>query len=148
MKQMKRSLCLLLALSLLLLCACSVPGTSATVMEMELSANYDSSDPFINEKLFYVSEDIETLELQVTLEMDAESGLLEIADNNSGAVVWSKSWTGAVQETFDLSLEDLKTDQEYVLRFTGTKVQHAKITLLCENSLVQERERPQRPERG
>lgn len=40
---------------------------------MELDKNYDDTDPFVNEKLFCVSEDLDALAAEGTFEMDGES---------------------------------------------------------------------------
>ena len=48
--------------------------TRVTTIEMELDENYDDVDPFINEKLFCVSEDLDNLAAKRTFEMDGKIG--------------------------------------------------------------------------
>lgn len=151
---MKKTAVLFLALiSMAGLTACvsdhaDAPDTSSenhTVIEMELDKNYDDTDPFIHEKRFCVSEDLDTLTAGGTLEMDGESGILEIKDHKTNEVLWSKTWEGAVQsETFSISLENLKKEHEYVVSFTGTKISHAAMGISFENGFVQERAKPLR----
>lgn len=94
-----------------------------------------------NEKLFYVDENIDTLNLDVSFQMEGESGVLEIADNETKQVIWSDTWNGNVESTtFTITLDDLDKEKEYIVRFTGTK-----IVITSENNLVKERERPQKP---
>lgn len=139
--------CLLLCLSIVLLCACD--DAAGTVIKMELTQDYDSQDPFINEKLIYVSDDMDALDLDVSFQMRGESGVLEIADNETGEVLWSDSWDGNTPETkFTVSLSDLDKEKEYVVRFTGTKIEHAKVVITSQSSLVKERERPAKPDKG
>lgn len=115
----------------------------STIIEMELDQNYDESDPFINEKLFCVLDDLDNLTAEGTFEMDGEKGILEVKNNKTNEVLWSKTWEQNVNsEKFSVSLADLKKDDEYVVCFTGTKINQAKIKITFNNSLVEERERP------
>ena len=114
-------------------------------IEMNLDENYYDTNPFINERLFCVSEDLDTLTAEVTFEMDGESGILEVKNNKTNEVLWSNSWEENVKpETFTISLKDLKKDDEYVVCFTGTKINQATIEITFESELVQEREKPLR----
>src|SRR5699024_12115148 len=92
-------------------------------IEMKLDENYDDTVPFINERLFCVSEDLDTLTAEVTFEMDGESGILEVKNNKTNEVLWSNSWEENVKpETFTISLKDLKKYDEYVVCFNETKI--------------------------
>ncbi len=115
----------------------------STIIEMELDQNYDEADPFISEKLFCVLDDLDNLTAEGTFEMDGEKGILEVKNNKTNEVLWSKTWEQNVKsENFSVSLADLKKDDEYVVCFTGTKINQAKIKIIFDNSLVEERERP------
>lgn len=145
MKNKGITLCLFLIVAIAFLCACNSTATAKTTIEMELTENYSSTDPFINAKLFCVSENVDALDLDTSFRMEGESGALEIADNETGEVLWSDSWEGTVAETtFTIPLTDLKKEKEYVIRFTGTKIIYAKIVAATENPYVQEQERPQK----
>ncbi|MDO4271062.1 MAG: DUF4624 family lipoprotein [Eubacteriales bacterium] len=126
----------------------NAPNTSSennTTIEMKLDENYDDTDPFINERLFCVSEDLSTLTAEGTFEMDGESGILEVKDNKTKEVLWSNTWEGSVKsEIFSISLENLKKETEYAMSFTGTKISYATIGISFESDLVQEREEPLR----
>lgn len=114
-----------------------------TVLEMEMNANYSSSDPFENGRLFCVSEDIETLDVEVYFQMDGESGIVEIKDRNADEVLWSNTWDeNASGDTVTVSLNNLQKEKEYVVRFTGTKINHAVVKVAFESELVQEKSRP------
>lgn len=114
-------------------------ATPSTLMQMELTNDYDTSDPF-NEKLFYVDEDIDVLELNIFFQMEGKSGVLEIADNETKQVLWSDVWDRDVDETkFTVSLDTIEKGKEYVIRFTGTKIIYAKIVISSQNNLVKER---------
>ena len=117
--------------------------TQKTVLEMEMNANYSSSDPFENGRLFCVSEDIETLDAEVYFQMDGERGIVEIKDRNSDEVLWSNTWDENVNgDTLSVSLNNLQNEKEYVVRFTGTKINHAVVKVTFESELVQEKSRP------
>ena len=118
-------------------------GTQKTVLEMEMNANYSTSDPFENGRLFCVSEDIETLNAEVYFQMDGESGIVEIKDRNAGEVLWSNTWNeNASDKTVTVSLNNLQKEKEYDVRFTGTKINHAVVKVTFESELVQEKSRP------
>lgn len=136
--------CLIIVFAAVLCTSC---GTAAgTLIEMEMSDHYDSSEPFINEKLFFVSDDIDRLDFDVSFQMEGENAKLEIADNASGEIFWSEAWSGDTEKTsFRISLNALDKEKEYVVRFIGTKIEYAKIVITSESSLVEERERPLRP---
>lgn len=111
---------------------------------MELTAHYDDADPFIDERLFYVTQDIDTLELNILYQMKGEEGILEIADNRTDAVLWSSEWHGTVDTTTTTAqLKNLEKDREYVIRFTGTKTEYATIIAASDSDKIRERERPE-----
>ena len=117
--------------------------TQKTVLEMEMNANYSNSDPFENGRLFCVSEDTETLDAEVYFQMDGESGIVEIKDRNADEVLWSNTWVeNASGDTVTVSLNNLQKEKEYVVRFTGTKINHAVVKVSFESELVQEKSRP------
>lgn len=45
---------------------------------MEMNANYSSSDPFENGRLFCVSKDIEILDAEVYFQMDGDSAHIKM----------------------------------------------------------------------
>ena len=113
-------------------------------INMELTENYDDADPFIDERLFYVTKDMDTLQLNLLYKMKGEEGILEIADNKTGDVLWMSIWHGTVDTaTTAAQLKNLETDKEYVIRFTGTKIEYAAITAVSDSDKIQERERPE-----
>lgn len=117
--------------------------TQKTVLEMEMNENYSDSDPFENGRLFCVSEDIETLDVEVYFQMDGESGIVEIKDRNADEVLWSNTWDENISgDTVTVSLNNLQKEKEYVVRFTGTKINHAVVKVAFESELVQEKSRP------
>ncbi|MFQ8705635.1 MAG: DUF4624 family lipoprotein [Thomasclavelia sp.] len=112
-------------------------------IELELTEDYDDHEPFIDERLFCVSEDIKSLTLNVSLQLDGENGILEIADNQTGEVLWDNSWQDVINNAkFDISLNKLKKDKEYVIRFTGSMIKYARIVVTCNSDIIKERERP------
>lgn len=114
-----------------------------TILEMEMNENYSNSDPFENGRLFCVSEDIETLDVEVYFQMDGESGIVEIKDRNADEVLWSNTWDENISgDTVTVSLNNLQKEKEYVVRFTGTKINHAVVKVAFESELVQEKSRP------
>lgn len=135
---------LLVLLAAILLTACG----GDTVIELELTKDYSDTEPMVNEKLFYLPGEIEELPLKVAFEMSGESCLVEIADNESGRVLWHESWRGEVErETRDVALRGLEREREYVVRITGTGVDRAAVALTAHGGRIKERERPRRETR-
>lgn len=148
MRDSKFAVCISLFLTIVLLTSCSSVAASPTtktitILEMELTENYDVSDPFINAKLFCVTENIDTLNMTISFQMEGESGIMEIADNETKEILWSDKWSGNIEtNTFTVTLDSLDKDKDYVVQFTGTKIKYAKIAVASENSLVEYLERP------
>ena len=112
-------------------------------IEMEMDKDYDVTDPFVNARLFCVSEDLDSVTAVVSLKMDGERGSLEVKNNKTNEVLWSKAWSDDIDlEPFAISLEDLKKENEYAIYFTGTKIDNAAMEMTFESDLVKERERP------
>ena len=116
-----------------------------SIFEMELDRYYDDTDPFINERLFCVSEDISTLKAKISFQMDGKSGIVEIRDNETDELIWANTWNESIEnDTFTISLNDILKENEYVIRFVGSKINYAKIEVAFESDLVQERVRPRK----
>lgn len=108
-------------------------------IEMQLNENYDDTEPFVNEKLFCVSKDLERVTAASELEMDGEIGILEIKNNKTREVLWSHTWDGAVgAAAFSISLDHLKKEEEYAVCFTGTGIKNAALSIRFENEAVLE----------
>ncbi|WP_419025625.1 DUF4624 family lipoprotein [Emergencia sp.] len=117
-------------------------GNELTI-KMELDQGYDDTEPFVNEKLFSVSDDMETFIAEGTLRLDGKSVILEVKNNKTKEVLWSSTWDGEVQsDTFSISLNNVKKDDEYVVCLTGRKINYAALEITFDGDFVQERERP------
>ena len=116
-----------------------------SIFEMELDRYYDDTDPFVNERLFCISEDISTLKAKISFQMDGKSGLVEIRDNETDELIWANTWNENIEnDTFTISLNNILKENEYVIRFVGTEINYAKIEVIFESGLVRERERPRK----
>ena len=99
-------------------------------IKMEFDKDYDDADPFVNEKLFTVSEDMETLIAEGTLNLDGESVILEVKNNKTKEILWSSTWDKEVQsDTFSISLKKVKAmwNMSYVSQ--GKKINHAAVEI-------------------
>ena len=107
-----------------------------SIFEMELDRYYDDTDPFVNERLFCVSEDISTLKAKISFQMDGKSGLVEIRDNETDELIWANTWNENIEnDTFTISLNNILKENEYVIRFVGTEINYAKIEVIFESGL-------------
>ena len=117
-------------------------------IEMELASDYDGAEPFVNEQLFYVIDDVDSIDFQAHLQMRSETCLLEIADNETQEVMieifWRESFTASGEDKEYITLIDLDKDREYVVRLICTGVETVKLALTSESSLVKVREQPQK----
>lgn len=146
MKKIRVSVCFLLFFAVFFLSSCA--GGGGTQIELELTKDYSSTDPFIHEKLFYLPGKADAVELAFSFEMQGESGLIEIADNETKRVLWSDAYKGNVDPvSFSVNLDFLEQEKEYVVRFTGTKIEYAKVVITSDPPLIKERARPLKPNR-
>lgn len=149
----KISILFIMLMSMIGLTACVTANANAsdtsdgnkTTIKMELDKDYDDTDPFVNEMLFCVSEDLDTLSAGGTLIMDGENIILEVKNNKTNVVLWSNEWEGNHKpEPFTISLEELKKEDEYVVCLTGRKINYATLEITFDSSVVQERAKPLR----
>lgn len=117
-------------------------GNDMTI-KLELDKDYDDTDPFVNEKLFCVTENLDSLIAEGTLNLVGESIVLEVKNNKTNEVLWSKTWEEDVKsEPVSIRLENLKTDDEYVVCLTGIKIDYAVLEITFDSNFVQERAMP------
>lgn len=149
----KTAMLFIMLLSMAGLTACGKANANASdtsdgnrmTIKMELDKDYDDTDPFVNEMLFCVSEDLDTLSAGGTLKMDGENIILEVKNNKTNVVLWSNEWEGNHKpEPFTISLEELKKEDEYVVCLTGRKINYAALEITFDSSVVQERAKPLR----
>lgn len=138
----------LIAMSCIMLFSLSACTNSSSqtqfVMEMEMSEGYDENQPFINEKLFTVSENVESLELSTTFELVGETATLKIFDRETEAILFEQdTWNTNVDKTnFIITLDNLEKDREYVIQLTCENIEYVKLVITSENSLIKEKEKP------
>lgn len=148
MKASKFAVCCSWVLMVALFCSCGNAGAkpdAQTILTMELTENYDDSAPFVDAKLFCVSENMDTVELAVTFQMKGESGIIEIADNDTKEVLWTNAWAGDTEaNTCSVTLSALNKEKDYLVQFTGTGIKYAKIVVTTANKCVEALERPRR----
>ena len=129
----------------LLLSGCSKHNKTSTnyKTEMEILEDYDDTDPFIDERLFYVTDNTDILKLDISFQIEGESSVLEILDNETAAVLWREELQQNETDKVIVSLKSLKKDKEYIIKFTGTKIEFAKIIISSDNKLIKERVKPE-----
>lgn len=131
---------LMLVLSFFSACSYSPPFA----IEMELTSHYDNADPFVNEQLFYVSENIDSVDFEAYLHMKSETCLLEIVDNATQEplveIFWRESFNESGKDKETITLVDLDKDKEYAIRLTCTEVEQVSLVITSDSSLVKARE--------
>lgn len=147
MKKLAVLFFILISVAGLAACVHAAAGTdeNGLTIQMELDKNYDDTDPFVNERLFCVTEDLDALIAAGTLQLDGESLILDIKNNKTDEVLWSQTWEGEVKaEPFSVSLANLKKEDEYAICLTGRNINDAALAITFEGNGVQERVRPLR----
>ena len=62
------------------------------------------------------------MKLNISFQMEGESGTLEIADNETEEVLWSETWNENTEITkFVVSLNEMDKDKEYVVDLRAPK---------------------------
>lgn len=113
------------------------------MMKLELDKDYDNVYPLVNEQLFCVSKDIDVLQAEGSIQFDGKSVVLEVKNNKTLEVLWSHTWAkNENAETFTISLENVKKDEEYVISFSGSEIIQAAVEIMFAGNLVQERAKP------
>jgi hypothetical protein len=114
------------------------------IVEMELTSTYDDADPFVSEQLFYVTEDVASVDFEALLQMKSETCFLEIADNETQELLVEiflrEGFNDSGEDKEYITLFDLDKDKEYVIRLTCTEVENVKLVVTSDNSLVKVRE--------
>ncbi len=142
---MRNTVLTLMFCIVLLLLGCSEHNKSSTNFktEMEILEDYDDTDPFIDERLFYVTDNTESLKLDISFQIESESSVLEILDNETNEVLWRTELQENENDKVIVPLKSLKKDEEYVIKFTGTKIEYVKIIISSNDKLIKERVKPE-----
>lgn len=134
---------ILVLLSLVLLGGCTIEDSTPTptTLEMTIGENYSLDEPFIDARLFYVTDDM-TLELNIDCDMIVGNATVEIYERDTNKVLWKENYKGkVVHQATSLTL-DVKKDVEYCIQFTGTNVKEAKVVLSTDSDNLKERAQP------
>lgn len=83
------------------------------------------------------------MQAEGSIQFDGESVVLEVKNNKTQEVLWSHTWAkNENAETFTISLENVKKDEEYVISFSGSEIIQAAVEIMFAGNLVQERAKP------
>lgn len=98
----------------------SCGSREAFQVELETGGNGEKSLLYVNEKSFCAAEDIDALELTVTIEAEGGSGAFTIEDRDTGKLYWyiDIDENSPIAED-NVLLCSLKKESEYVMRLTG-----------------------------
>lgn len=61
-------------------------------IKLELNKAYDDTDPFVNEKLFIVTKDVDALTAKGTITLDGEHMKVEVKNNKTKDVLWNREY--------------------------------------------------------
>ena len=112
-------------------------------MEMDITEDYDDNDPFIDERLFYVTENVDELKIDFEINFDGVEGVLEIADNKHKNIIWETAFNETTNNLkLTAALSSLENDKEYVIRFIGYDIKKVEIVMTSESAVIKEREKP------
>ena len=141
---MKLTKCIFMLFICLLFSSCTTQSNLFHI-NMELTQNYDKSEPFIDERLFVVTKDTASLQLTIDIQSLADTSLLEIIDTNTKDILWYREWDQQITATtISVSLSNLVSQKEYLIRFSGTGVKSTNISITSDDSNIQTKQRPSR----
>lgn len=113
-------------------------------LKMELTEEYDDTEPFIDARLFYIEKDVDSATIHFSVTSEGGNGLLKIMDNQTKKVYWKATWDQTISEKkYTVNLTSLDKDHEYAIMFTGNEIKHTTIVITSDNDFIKERVRPQ-----
>lgn len=140
---MKKIIILMIGLMLMVGCG-SQTISNEFKLKMELTKEYDDTEPFIDARLFYIEKDVDSVTIYFSVTSEGGNGLLKIMDNQTKKVYWKTTWNQMISERkYTVNLTSLDKDHEYVIMFTGYEIKHTTIVITSDNDFIKERVRPQ-----
>lgn len=112
-----------------------LPG-NVFYVDMDLEKSWGTAGPFINEKLFCVTHDMDKTELDFIIDTSGGIGLLQVVDNDTDETIWQSNITEST--IVSQAIGPLRKNREYALRFTGTVPSRGRITVSSRSDAVKE----------
>ena len=139
---MRRKLSAFLLFGIYMLAACGNKYLG-TRLEFTFEASEPSSE--YKENTIYITEDTENVILHTSLDMDCGSIAIQVICVEEGSVVWENSYKQSGD--FDIILEHLIADQEYLVCIQTTDTTKVHMVLTSPDNLVKDKKTPDKPEK-
>ncbi len=139
---MRRKLSAFLLIGICMLTACGNKYLG-TRLEFTLEASEPSNE--YKENTIYITDDTRNVTLHASLDMDCGSIAIQVIHAEDGAVVWENSYEQSGD--FDIVLEHLTADQEYLVCIQTTDTIKVHMVLTSPDNLVMDKETPDKPEK-
>lgn len=103
---------------------------------VEMESKRGSAALAADERLFFVTRDVDALELDFIIDAGG-SGTLQAADQDTGEIIWQSDITESAVLTQRIG--PLKKERNYAIRFAGTASEYWKITVSSRCEDIRER---------
>lgn len=137
MSKIKKIVALLLSVCLLTACQNEQVGTNLN-FSFHTSEVTDSND----EKIIYINETKEKIELNASLEIDCGEVLVQVVSAEDDATVWENSYEESTD--FVIELQEVKADSKYILKIQTVETKNVNLTITSSENLVEDKEKPAR----
>lgn len=128
---------LFLLIAILSLTACNAKSTI-----MEFSFNTSTPSNSSDEKIIYINNDMDKLELSVELKIDSGDATVEVLSISNDEVVWSDTYQE--DSNFIIELYDVKANSEYLLKVETIQSKKVNLTITSDNNLIKDNEKPEK----
>lgn len=127
------------AILVLLMAMFSVSACNASGTKIEFTFNTSSPANSSDEKIIYLNNDIDKLVLNAALKIDSGDAIVQVLSADDELL-----WSGNYQKDSDfiIELNDVKANNEYLLKIETTQSKEASLIVTSNKILVKEKEKP------
>lgn len=117
-------------------------GCANKTSRWEFSFSTKEPSDSYKEKMLYINQDADVLEIDADLKIDSGQVKIVVLDQQTGKAVYTS--THSQDETFMIRLENVRAGQVYSLQVTATGTKDMKLILTSDAKMVQDKEKPER----
>ncbi|GLC83288.1 hypothetical protein [Lacrimispora brassicae] len=99
---------------------------------------------FNRETIIYTENGINSIMFSGKIGVEGTAEISVVSDDDSG-IVYSETYSNVKAQTIDFEVTDLVPYSYYTLRFSSDDAKSGKLTLVTDQKLVKQPERPERP---
>jgi hypothetical protein len=130
-----------LAILAISLCVMSGCGSGDTESVLKISVHTSEPTDTYNEKEIVISDYRARLELDASLKMEGDSVEIQVVDEETNEVIWSKQYVHDTE--FLIGLSNVKANSKYLLVVGTKQTQKVELTLSSDQKLIRDIIKPQ-----